>query len=393
MTSLLFIDIYRNAFTKTVGDVARWNNTPQGQWDDATFYLYIFLILFVWFCGWVSDNRKIGNYKKNTKAPFVLAASFLTAILGFRGQYVGIDTPVYRISFETALAPHAFQDETTEPIYQALLKILRFFFESPEIAIFIFSFFTIFFVFQVLWKYRNVLSLAFAFSFYVGLFFFQSMNLLRIYFAASLSLLLFPYIVEGKYKKFLIGLLFFSLIHYSTISVLLVVVFLWLYQKNKIAAIFTYVIGFVILVGLANHFSQYMMIARYAQYGEGFEGSDAIGFKLIFDYLPPFVMVIYIYNKKIKGQWADLAVAYTLIGFLYRYLSYYMPAGRIKTHFLPLFVIIVPYFLCYMRKENRKLYRITALFLSIWLIVMIHFYLVGYLSTDGIMPYNFAWFD
>lgn len=374
------MDIYHKAFNEEGGVL----------WEDSTLYLYIILIVAAAFIGYIADHAKV-----NISNFFTFVLSFLLLfILGLRGRDVGIDTEVYQDSFLYALTPNAFSDSTSEPGYHFILKVLRTFFSSPELAILIFSAATIFFVMNTVWRYKNHISLFIAFSFYVGIFYFQALNLLRIYLAASFILWNYDYLIEKKYKKFAVIVLLTSLLHYSSLIMLMPLGFLWLYQKKPKMALFLIVCAFVVAVKIANHFADYLFIARYADYGDSNDVSGRIGLMLFFDYIPCFYLVYYIYKNKIRGQWSDLLVSLSITGFFVRFIAYYITiAGRLGTHFMGLFVLILPYFTHHIKRYHRRQYIPFVSFLLIYLVVRIHFYFIGYLVTDGIMPYNFFWND
>lgn len=375
-------EIYRRAFSDS--------NLYNRVWDVGTMNLYISIILLVALFGLFTDNVR----SKTKSICFMVVATILTALLGLRGRDVGMDTRVYQDSFLYSLTPNAFSDSTSEPGYHFILKVLRTFFSSPELAILIFSAATIFFVMNTVWRYKNHISLFIAFSFYVGIFYFQALNLLRIYLAASFILWNYDYLIEKKYKKFAVIVLLTSLLHYSSLIMLLPLGYLWLYQRKPKIALLLIAGAFVVVVKIANHFADYLFIARYADYGDSNDVSGRIGLMLFFDYIPCFYLVYYIYKNKIRGQWSDLLVSLSITGFFVRFMAYYINiAGRLGTHFMGLFVLILPYFTHHIKRYHRGQYIPFVSFLLIYLVVRIHFYFIGYLATDGIMPYNFFWND
>lgn len=90
----------------------------------------------------------------------------------------------------------------------------------------------------------------------------------------------------------------------------------------------------------------------------------------------------------------DVIVAFSVVGFLIRVIAYYITiAGRLGIHFMPLYVLLVPFYINYIKHSHRRIYPFFCLFLIFYMIVRTHYYFVGYLSLDGIMPYNFIWND
>ena len=375
----MIFDIYRQAF---------WESDRGGVWDDGTMYLYIGVILLVILLGQFAEN----NRKKSLKFWFVTAATVLSVILGFRGENVGADTMQYIYSFENALDRNFWANSTTEPGYHLLLKILRLILPNSTVFIALISILTVFFVYSTLWKNRKNINLLIAFSFYVGLYFFQALNLLRIYLAAAFVFWNFNYLIEKKYGRFAVVVLLTSLIHYSTLVMLFPLGFLLLYQKNSKLALIAVSALIVMAIPLTARFGDIIRIARYAAYGEMNESSRSVGIMLFFDYLPAFYLIWYVLRYKIKGQWTDLLISLTITGFFIRFIAYYITiAGRLWTHFMGLFVLVIPFFVHHIQKNHRKLYLPTMLLLFMYLVVKIHFYFIGYLGSDAIMPYTFFW--
>lgn len=353
-------------------------------------YFYVGVIVLVMSFGLFAEK----SHKNSMAIWFVAATSLLSVILGFRGTTVGMDTWQYIDTFDHALERNYWSDSTSEPGYHLLMQVLRAILPNSTVFMILISTLTVYFVFNTLWKYRNNIDLLFAFSFYVGLFFFQALNLLRIYLAAAFVLWNYHYLIDRKYGKFAMAVLLTSLIHYSTLVMLLPLGFLWLYQKTPKLALIAMVTLAVVAIQLTAQFGDIISIARYAAYSESNDSSRRVGIMLFFDYLLPSFFMYYALRNKIKGQWTDLLVSLTLVGFFIRMIAYFITiAGRLGVHFMGLFVLVIPYFMMYMKQHHRSHYGLTMIVVMVYLIIRIHLYFVGYLATDGIMPYNFIWND
>ena len=388
MRVLLFIDIYRAAFEDA--------NVESAAWDDTTLYLYFCIISLVFIGGWVieKNTKRLDGLSKGAYIWIAFTGILLTSILGLRGVNIGIDTGAYRESFENALNRDAFSDSTIEPGWQSLAKIMRFIFPSSELFVFIISAITVYLIIKTIWKYRISINIFLALLFYVGLYYFQAMNLMRIYLAMSILIFFFHYLLEGKYVKYIIIVLMTTMLHLSSIVMLLPVAMLWLYQRSKLLAVFAFFLLMVSLINFSIVFGDYIAIARYADYASGNESSRQVGVMLFFDYLPCFAMIIYAIKNKLSNQWTDLLVSFTLVAFLMRFIAYFITiAGRLGIHFAILYLLLLPYFVNHMRLHHRRLYPITLFLLILFVIIRVHFYFKGYLAIDGIMPYNFIWND
>jgi hypothetical protein len=379
----MLIDVYKKAFDSSIGG--------SGIWDDTTIYLYFAVVFISFFFGYIIEKGRKNNgcLSIRTKPYFLLLGLGLSLFLGLRGETTGIDTIVYRNSFDKALEPNAFADETTEPGYQLVLKILHIILPSSDWAILFFSFLTIALLFSSLWKYRDSINLFVAISLYVCLFYFQALNLLRIFLAIAILLCGFHYIVEGKYGKYCLYVLIAATFHYSSFIMLLPLSYLYIYRRAPIIALLGSLVAVFAIVSLAAYFGDYMMIARYAEYAKSYEDTGGVGFMLFFEYLPCAFFIYYAYHNKLKGIWVDMLVSYSIIGLIVKIASYYISiAGRLTFHFLPLFIIIIPFFANHIKTHSRKYYPCVVLFLVLYALIRFHFYLKGYLATDGIMPYH-----
>lgn len=375
----MFIEVYHKAFEE-VG-IYRY-------WEDGTIYLYFGIIIAVILIGILADNRKVDV----SRFWIIIVSVILIVFLGLRGRNVGVDTSNYQDSFINALNKNAFNDTTIEPGFQFLQKGLRLFFSSPELAIFIYSTATVLFIMSTLWRYKNNISLFVAFAFYVGIFYFQAMNLLRIYLAAAFILWNYDYLLENKYKKFALVILLTSMLHYSSLVMLLPIGLLLLYQRNPKIALLASVVTFAMLLPLTAHFENYIIIARYAAYADSNESSGSIGPMLIFEYLPCFYFVYYALRNKVHGPWTDVLICLTITGFFVRTIAYFISAaGRLSIHFIGIYILVLPYFVCHLKRHHRKKYIPVTICLFMYLAIRIHLYFVNYLDGDGIMPYNFLW--
>ncbi len=378
------ISIYYKSFIESGGEIFRW--------DPLTLFLYLFIISFAALIGWVIENSSRNKY--NSKTLFILLFVFLSFFLGLRGANVGIDTIAYRNAFDRALLPNAFADETTEPGYQFLMKLLHVILPNADWAILLLSSVTVFFIINTFWRNRKEINIFVAVLFYVGFYYFQAMSLLRIYLATAFIIWNFHFLLEKKYRKYIAYIIVASLFHFSSLVMLLPLAFLFVYKKSKTLAIIGSIIGLIGVISISSNFGVYMSIARYASYADTNESSGGIGLKLFFDYLPSFFLLCFIVKNKKKGHVEDLIVTFSIVGFLLRIIAYYITiAGRLGIQFMPLYLILIPYYTNYIKQSHRKLYPYFMSFLLLYAIVRIHYYFVGYLSLDGIMPYNFIWND
>lgn len=378
---LLFIDIYRRAFESSSYNLRIW--------DNYSLYLYIAIILVVYVLSYVIEVKK---NVVTVKTGLSFVGGILFVILGCRNISVGTDTYSYCSDFIHSLDNNAFAGESTEIGYQYLLRLLRLFWDSPSVFIAIWSLGTISLIFSAIYIYRKKVNLFVAISCYVSLYFFQSMNLIRIYFAAAIIMYFFKFLLTRRYNMFLVGVLVAFLIHYSSIILILLLALLLIYQKSHKAGWISYFIIMMISLFLVENFAAYIQIDRYALYAGSADAPSKLGVMLFFDYLPCMYFIFYAFKHNIKNQWTDLLVVFTMLGFLTRLLAYYLPVGgRLSIHFMALFLLILPYFVNHLRLNHKKQYPLCLFLIIMFLIVKIHLYFIGYLAADGIIPYSFIW--
>lgn len=397
----MLINIYKKAFL--AGNDAIWwgGDTHYRPWDDNTMYLYFIVVILSFIAAWRCDQRsqiptiRSPRIKTIISKWFILITGVLLCIMGLRGSWVGMDTIVYSTSFENATSLSAIfkNGSTTEPLYKFGLFILRKLFSSRYLAIFVFSSIIIYFVHKTLTRFYNDICLAIAIPAFVCLYYFQSFNLIRITVAASFQLYSLHLLVDQQYKKFALRILFATMIHYSSIVLFFPLGMLVVFQKNRKLAYCGAALFTAMTIYGTNLLGEYIvLINRYEEYITGNHASGQVGFALFIDYLPCIYLCYYIIKRNIAGQWADMMICFSLTAFIVRMLAYYiLAAGRLTFHFMPLTIVILPYWLNYIQKNDSRTYRFLLPVCVVWLFVRLHIYFIGYLAADGIMPYYFFW--
>lgn len=401
----MLFNIYKKAFLENNNTIWWGGENHDRSWDDCTMFLYFFLVLISFYLSWkckkfsritLNDGIKCNTTLSISKS-FYIIQFILLCIMGLRGSWVGMDTIVYSQTFENATSLSGiFNDgSTTEPLYKIFQFFLRSFFSSRYIAIFIFSYLIIYFVFSTLKRYYNIISLKIAIPAFVCLYYFQSFSLIRIVLAASFMLWSMPLLLAGDYKKYSLRILIATMMHFSSIVLFFPLGLLVLYKKNRIFAYSGAICSILLIVISTNILGEYIsLINRYENYITGNESSKQIGLALFVDYLPCLYICYYINRHKIKSNWASLMICFTVTAFIIRLLAYYITAtGRLSFHFMALTIILLPYWINYLQKNDKSKYRILYPFCIIWLLFRFHIYLKGYLASDGIMPYYFFWND
>lgn len=401
----MLFETYKQAFLSRNNDIWWGGETHYRSWDDSTMYLYFFVVLVTFIISYkcnislqaLSKNSSVAIGSKKPIRWYYILIFLLLCILGLRGSWVGMDTIVYSQTFESATSiSEIFNDgSTAEPLYKLFQFLLRSVFSSRYVAIFIFSSLIIYFVFNAVNKYFSELCITIAVPAFVCLYYFQSFNLIRITLAASFMLSSFHLLVEEQYKKYAIRILITSMMHYSTMVMFFPLGLLILYKKNKGLAYAGAFFSVIAITLLTKYLGDYIaLINRYSNYISENDALGSIGLALFIDYLPCLFVSFYILKKRIQGQWADMMICFTIAGFIIRLSAYFISAtGRLHFHFMSLTILLLPYWLNYFRQNDRERYLIYYFVCIAWLLIRLHIYFIGYLSADGIMPYNFFWND
>lgn len=402
----MFLDTYRRAFQEEDTSIFWGQETINRSWDDGTLLFYFTIVLFTIIIGWQIESRKINIKKKILKGrstcyPFIryksirirafFFFSFLALIAGLRRYTVGIDTIVYRNAIDEVVSfSRLISESSLEPLFVVIQYLIYFIFRSGSIGIFIYSSITLFFIYGGIKRYFDSINIYVCFLVYTCLYFFPSMNLIRITLAASFIFYNFHYLLEQKYSRFLLIILLTTLVHYSTIVMLFPLLVYYFYKKNKILAF----VGTMLLMGFIITFvyilSDYIaLLNRYSGYIDNNDSSGHVGIMLFLTYLPALMCCFYIVKKKIKSIWADLTICFSLSAFSIRFLAYFIvAAGRLQTHFMILTLLLLPYWVGYLAVKSPKYYKLFMIICTIWALFRLHIYFMEYLSLDGIMPYK-----
>lgn len=403
----MLFDYYRKLFLDA--DHISWGEeteTITRYWDNGTLSLYFTLVVFVMLIGINLYNkqtvivaRSLKNNTDNNKSinlQLRVVFAILLFFLGFRHRSVGIDTIVYTSTIENVVSlPQLFNDSTTEPLYKLFQYVLHLTFNNGAIGIFIYSFFTIYFIYCGLKKNERNISLFICLITYFCLYYFQSFNLLRLSLAASAIFYNFNCLLEEKYKRFTLVIILVSFLHYSTLVMFLPFGLYIIYKKHRKIALICISLLLIAIIFASTSLGDYLaIINRYSGYIDSNESGGHIGIMLFLDYFPCIIICFYIIRKKIRNVWADLMICFTSSAITIRLMAYFISiAGRLHTHFMPLTMILLPYWIFYLKRNNSPFYKPMVSLCILWSFFRLHIYFCGYLSTDGIMPYRFLWND
>ncbi len=169
--------------------------------------------------------------------------------------------------------------------------IIKIFTKNENVFLGIVALSTVVFVYKGIWDCRHELSIGFAVFIFSSQYYFQSYNLMRMYFAMSFLIAGVKLLLDGRYLRYLVLILFALCVHYSMIFVLIAYVISLIFIKIKrvsfdmkfflsilIVVIFSYFsLSLVVnLLGMSN-----IILDKYSMYLEKTVKSG-LGLKWIF---------------------------------------------------------------------------------------------------------------
>lgn len=375
---------------KIFSSSAKWGET----WSDSTFYLYIFIFISVTIFAFLSENTGyfIVKTKKYIYIPkqkiniFFFLSSYLVASFFLIFRDVGMDLVTYRDIFSNANST-SIESYYIEPGYYLLNNLLHSVTDNEYTAISLISFILINLIFITIWKYSKFIDVGCAICAFIGMFYFQSFSLLRIYLASFILLFTFP-IIEKGYKKYIVSILVTTFIHYSAIVMLIPIGSYWIYKNKKKLFWIFYILLFITFYYISDIFSL-INIARYAHYSDIQDDKYGLGFGQFILHIPLVLFYYYIKIKYPKQKEIDLLLIYILYSLFFGLIGYKSSIiGRISTHFSILYIIIIPYFIHRLKDYNDHNFQLIKALYILYISFRLYLYFKEYLYLDGIMPYK-----
>ena len=374
-----------------------YNNSGNLLFDLDTLYFYFCIVIISFILGELSQkstlvckiNSTITLRPKHKVNYFWLFLFFFILILVSGLRDVGTDLPVYRNIFIDSNSKYS-GDYQNEPGFILFNSIIRYFVDSANVAIFLFSFLSFYFIYKTIEYYSTSIDISIAFLALTTMFYFQGFNLLRIYLVAYFLCYKFKLLIEGKTLLYIIIVTFCIAFHYSSILMLLPCSFYVLYKYNKQLfkiGVFIFVIG---LFCILPYLSVLNVFARYTSYlEESMSSNSPFGIAQLIYHLPIWLMIIFLKRRKYDSVCLDLLIVYSIFSFIYGCLGYViLMIGRVSIYFMVIYVILIPKLLHEMKIRRDKYYYKIKFAIIIYLMFRCHLYFKEYLFLDSIMPYK-----
>lgn len=336
------------------------------------------------------------SQKYNSKTLAQIIVLLLVCITGFRGSEVGRDTVSYISMWENLIAGEPVY---VEPGFQWLMYALQQV-SSDSIILFIVCSFIIYeLIICRLWSFRTMSSFPVSIAVLYMSDMHPSMNIMRQYCAVAIVFYCIQYLIDGKYFKYIIGVVIASLIHFSTIIALL---YLLIYDFLRWRELTIFRKTFLLIIlGISPLILGLILPILETEYGNYFETHENnIGFLTALKVI--FILVSLIFSRLWEKKMTNLRsiltqkdrllvklsfIAY-ILGVVLQSLGYFFPfMDRIG---MPFYIMGSIYwgilFKCTQNTSLRAMY-LSALIL----LIGIPFALSMFGNGQGVVPYTFAW--
>lgn len=271
-----------------------------------------------------------------------------------------------------------------------LSRILNLLSSNGAFGIACFSFITIGLIIATIYRYRDRTYLPLSILAFVSIYYIQSLDLLRIFLACSITTYFSYLLLDGKNWRYAIMLLVCTQMHYSTFCLFLPFGIYLLYRKYPVYTFSIFLVIFLLAPIVINKFASLLVISRYMHYADNVsEMKNSVGLMEFIIYVPVLILSIYMKRKRYEAPSVDLMLIYSMCFLFYGILSYYIPIGRLYIHSLFLFSIIIPMNIRTLYEYKDSKAHFAALFGFVYLLFRFHMSLYNWMNTDQLMPYSF----
>lgn len=341
---------------------------------------YAFAILwplFLKFC--VSPNKHRKMYVILAFIPFLLFS-------GLRGIRVGTDTYQFTMAFNAIAKAdlNQFYLFRYESLFLCLNKILSFFSNDPHILIVASSLLIIIpFIYGIIKFSDDVFMSSFLYG--TSLAFFLNLNLMRQGIASSFLVLGTNFLLNGKWKKFILFSLIGSLFHYACFFVALICILVYKLKKITFSKILIF-FGGTIIAGLSIEYLVEYFFPMYL----GYLDSNSYKRFLVHFFLLLVPMLFFISrslfkeNKK-KKFYGGIFFAELILLFLSMFNANFC---RIVWYLQIFFIFSIPNIFCDWSRENKKTWMV---FICLCFVIYLIVGSVLMFSEYSLLPYEFMW--
>ena len=357
--------------------------------DTNTVIVYVTVILLATFFAFIYQKKK---HKKKAKGYLVLAFLPIWIMLAFSN--CGTDYPAYEEFFLNSLNPEYWIAGEMERGFLLFFAIVRFFTDSFEIFHIIWATVMLLLIYKTFVYYKNFIHTGYAMFAFASVYCIQSMNIMRIFFAAAMVFYATRYLLNKQYFKYTVAIVITSFIHISSIVMLLPLVFLMMFPSPKKYLFKTFV--FVVAIFAVFAARSFIFGGNLMGYTYGLNAGGSLGVANIIYHIPLIIFFVVanksdVFSKEANKVFFVLMMTSFAVGFL----SYYIDLiGRMYVYFESVYVLFPAYYLNSWKTDKAldKSQKMSNRFIwaTMFIVVMLLRVVLSieYFVPDQTMPYT-----
>lgn len=368
------------------------------EWRNETLIFYLAIIITIYLSAKILSGKKIRIKNKRIDLGILVPCLILLFIKGF--AFCGIDLTIgYKLNFESIVSLTNLHDTSLEIGYRLLMLIVKKVWDNYSFFVFVIGVLTLAPVMWVISRLQKNINVPFAILAYTCIYFFQGISLVRIFLAASLSLLSFYCLYKDKNIIAIIWVGIAVLFHKGAI-VMIAPCLVKIFKINKKIFWITVVLSMLYVIGSREFIMSFFAGSRRYYVYNGIPAST-IGLEWVFNYIPFFLLYYMVKEQKRKYKITDETLmlidhsfVWVIIGVAISLVAYSIPiVGRMYAFTIPIIVYTGAALKYLKAHKNREVFISYKMLIFIYFIARFLIYLYGYWKSDGIMPYInvFGW--
>ncbi|MDU2265562.1 EpsG family protein [Clostridium celatum] len=314
-------------------------------------------LALVYFFSLVS---RICNYKKQRIMAILFGILTVIVLVVVAGLSRGIgDSGMYKHSYNILVQNPSSATFDRDGGWTLYNLILTFISSNPQTLLIITALITHLLNFIILYKYQSYLELQ-VYLYIASGYYLVTMNGMRQCLAAALIFICTKYLIQGKFKKYLVSILLISSIHGSALIMIPIyfIVRQEAWSKRIMKLLILAVIGVISYGYLEPIFFKLLENTQYGHYSEFKEGGSSL-MRTIVNLVP--TILAYLKRDKLKEVWAEgnIFINMSIINSIFvAFGMYNWIFNRFTLYFQLYNFILLPYIIksCFKGKEKRLLY-------------------------------------
>lgn len=348
-----------------------------------------------------SNKTQLGNTRYSRRKIYtIMSFSCLWFVLAF--STCGADYTSYEQIFLNSNSIEYLKTTRIEIGYLLFNGVIRLFTDNFLVFKIAWSFTFLILFYTTVVRYKEYINPGMAVLSLTSMFFYQSMNLMRLYLASMVLFWGYRYIEKNKYIRYGVVVLVAFSIHKSAILMLAPLMFIAFTRKKGHFIIKTLaVLAFVVFVYFEREFL-FNTLIRYEHYTA--KSTVSFGWAIVVYHVPLLFLFNFIQKKKLATNVYDRITlntlfVFTISSFAIGVFAYFVEMlGRAFCYFTYPFIILPAFTVYLIRKsnlssKNKKTYQRILSTAVLFYYIFRAFMMLEYLETDAIAPYTnvFGW--